>query len=365
MMLNLGQIVATVQRNCHISDAHYAGDFTMCIFLLKMREFYRWENQIPFSGALPRADVGQWMQEREQMWEGMETSAFEPLTLGAARFDPFDADSINRTLVPQGYVYSAGYGRFNKPHFFLGALQREERRDGYTVYVSTCEYARDLVAPPAMLQNGNIYLRQESLRRYLWERIEEWQWNRNNEAMARALACYGFDVEARAGTRAPVAAESHMDEFLDRMTLVETESAILHEVGEALAGERLGAAWHELLATLSRTKGELMARAARDILADCLSTLPRLVERENRAALHFYFANFQGMRRHLFPQAVAAYQRWIENHDIQALHRAIQDGAQHWHNTTQQMLALHQRHGAESGAAIENLLEPLPTHTAH
>ncbi len=365
MTLNLGQIVATVQRNCHISDAHYAGDFTMCIFLLKMREFYRWENQIPLSGSLPRADVGQWMQEREQLWEGMETSAFEPLTLGAARLDPFDAEGINRALVPQGYVYSAGYGRFNKPHFFLGALQRAEQREGCTVYVSTCEYARDLVAPPAMLQNGNIYLRQESLRRYLWERIEEWQWNRNNEAMARALACYGFDVEARAGTRAPVTAESHMDEFLDRMTLVETESAILHEVGEALAGERLGPAWHELLTTLSRTKGELMARAARDILADCLSTLPRLVKDQNNAALHFYFANFQGMRRHLFPQVLTAYRRWAENQDLEAFRRAIQDGAQHWHETTQQMLALHRRHGPKSGAAIENLLEPLPTHTAH
>jgi hypothetical protein len=45
-MLNLGQVVATVQKNCHISDAQYAGDYTLCIFLLKMREFYRWENQI-------------------------------------------------------------------------------------------------------------------------------------------------------------------------------------------------------------------------------------------------------------------------------------------------------------------------------
>ena len=365
MMLNLGQIVATVQRNCHISDAHYAGDFSLCIFLLKMREFYRWENQIPLSGALPRADVGQWMQEREQLWEGMETSAFEPLILGATRFDPFDADAINRTLVPQGYVYSAGYGRFNKPHFFLGALQREERRDGYTVYVSACEYARDLVAPPAMLQNGNIYLRQESLRRYLWERIEEWQWNSTNEAMARALACYGFNAQARTGARSSIAAEKGVEEFLDRMTLVETESAILHEVGEALAGEHLGAAWHEMLATLSRSRSELMARAARDILADCLSTLPRLLERADSAALHFYFANFSGMRRHLFPQAQAAYYRWVEDGDIQVLHRLAHDGAQHWLGTTQQMLKLHQHHGTASAAAIENLLEHPPLPTTH
>jgi len=341
-MLNVGQVVATVQKNCHISDAQYAGDYTLCIFLLKMREFYRWENQIPFTGALPREAVGKWMQEREQLWEDVESSTLESLNLGGGSLDPFDADSVNRILVPQGYVYSAGYGRFNKPHFFLGTLQRQEKRDGYTVYVSTCEYARDLVAPPAMMQNGKIYLRQESLRRYLWERIEEWRLNRNTDAVARVLSYYDF--------------EHDLNGSLDRMTEVETESVILHEVGEALASEKLGDAWHTLLSDLSRTKGELMARAARDILADCLSTLPRLIEQENNPALHFYFASFSGMRRSLFPGAMSAYHRWAENGDIESLRQLVHDGTKYWLETTRKMLELHRRFGTESGAAVENLL---------
>lgn len=345
-MLNFGQVVATVQKNCDISDAQHAGDYTLCIFLLKMREFYRWENQIPFTGALPRVEVGRWMQEREQRWEGMASSAFEPLTLGDIRLDPFDADGINRTLVPHGYVYSAGYGRFSKPHFFLGALQRQERRDGFTVYVSTCEYARDLVAPPAMMQNGKIYLRQESLRRSLWERIEEWRLNRGTAAMARALACYDIDRD--------------LDASLDRMTEAETESVVLHEVGEALAGEHLGEAWHEMLADLSRSKGELMARAVRDILADCLSTLPRLIAHGNEPALHFYFASFSGMRRHLFPEAMAAYLRWAGDGDGEALQRLVRAGAPRWLDTARRMLELHRRFGTESGPAIEGLLEHPP-----
>ena len=113
-----------------------------------------------------------------------------------------------------------------------------------------------------------------------------------------------------------------------------------------------------------------MARAARDILADCLSTLPRLADRADSAALHFYFANFSGMRRHLFPQALAAYHRWVEDGDIQVLQRLVQDGAQHWLGTTQRMLTLHQQHGAASAAAIEhlleeNLLQQPSTQTAH
>jgi len=138
-MLNIGQLVATVQKNCHISDAQFAGDYSLCIFLLKMREFYRWENQISFMGSLPRAEVGEWMQEREQLWEDMAAHAFEFLNLGDDSLDPFDTEAINRELVPQGYVYSAGYGRFNKPHFFLGTLQRQEQREGHTIYISTCE----------------------------------------------------------------------------------------------------------------------------------------------------------------------------------------------------------------------------------
>jgi len=345
-MLNLGQVVTSVQKNCHISDAQYAGDYTLCIFLLKMREFYRWENQIPFTGTLPRNEVGTWMHEREQLWEGMVSSGFEPLNLGQDRFDPFDTDAINHVLVPQGYVYSAGYGRFNKPHFFLGALHRKERRDGYTVYVSTCEYARDLVAPPAMMQNGKIYLRQESLRRYLWERIEESRLNRNSETMTRALAYYDFEFD--------------LDASLDRMTEAETESVILHEVGEALAGELLGAAWHEMLADLSRTKGEILARAVRDILADCLSTLPRLIESGNEPALHYYFAIFSGMRRHLFPEAMTAYLHWAVDGDVQPLLQLVHDGKQRWLETAHKMLELHHRFGTESGLAIENLLEHPP-----
>jgi len=41
---------------------------------------------------------------------------------------------------------------------------------------------------------------------------------------------------------------------------------------------------------LSASKAELYVRAARDHLADCLVTLPALLEREDHAALHYYFA---------------------------------------------------------------------------
>jgi hypothetical protein len=344
-MLNISQIAAAVQTNCHISDAQFAGDYTLCVFLLKMREFYRWENRIPLTGVLPRETVGRWMQEREQMWERLEASEFLPVMPDAVSYDPFDAAGINRELVPQGYVYSAGYGRFGKPHFFLGTLVRQETRNGISIFISAGEQARDLVAPPAMLQNGVIYLRQESLRRFLWERVEEWRWNRGNDAMARAMASYDFEHDTEAA--------------LSRMTEVETESVILHEVGEALAERQLGEAWPRMLADLARSRAEIVARAVRDILADCFSTLPGLIERDHPAALHFYFANLGGMRRHIFPEAMAAYRRWQEG-EVTALAALVRAEAPRWLATAQQLLALHRQYGADAGPAIEALFEHAP-----
>lgn len=344
-MLNLGELVSTVQRNCHISDAQYAGEYTLCVFLLKMREFYRWEHRIPFAGVLPSEEIGRWMQERERMWETLETRPFESLALPGLQVDPFDTATINRALLPQGHVYSAGIGRFNKPHFFLGALQHSEQREGVTIHVSRREYARDLVAPPAMMLDNIIYLRQESLRRFLWERIEEWRLNNKNEAMSRAIADYGFDDD--------------LDAALDRMTEAETESVVLHELGEAFADRRLGPAWPEMLAALARSKAEIQVRAVRDLLADCLSTLPGLIARNLGSALHFYFANFTDMRRQLFPEAMRAYHRWCDGNS-QALAHLVRDHTSRWLDTAHALLALHQKHGADTAAHIELFLDNPP-----
>ncbi|TAM47949.1 MAG: hypothetical protein EPN55_01275 [Gammaproteobacteria bacterium] len=342
-MLNIGQVVSTVQKNCHIADAQSAGDLTLCIYLLKMREFYRWENDIPLTRQLAKEDVGQWLQEREQMWQHLESNGFEPIPLERGPSDPFDADAVNRELVPQGYVYSGGYGRFCKPQFFLGNLVTKETRNGFTVYISSCEYARDLEAPPAMLQGRTIFVRQESVRRYLWEKVEESRWNKNNEAMHRALACYPFELDA--------------EQALDRMMHNETESIVLHELGEGTAGEMLGPDWERMLGGLSRSKAEIMARAVRDNYADCLATLPALVETRNDASLHFYFATFGGMRRHLFPEALAAYRRWCADGDLDPLRQLARTGQARWRETAERMLALYRQDENRAPAEIARLLD--------
>jgi hypothetical protein len=101
-----------------------------------------------------------------------------------------------------------------------------------------------------------------------------------------------------------------------------------------------------------------MIRAVRDILADCLSTLPALLAANNTASLHFYFANFTGMRKHLFPEAMAAYQRWVKENDIGVLRKLVDEGQRRWLDTARTLLALYKDKGQDAAAAIENLLEP-------
>src|SRR3546814_16641780 len=73
-----------------------------------------------------------------------------------------EADDINRELIPQGLVYSSGLGHFRKPHFVLAELKRAEIRDGVQVLVAGCEYARDLIAPPAAMRGDRKSTRLNS-----------------------------------------------------------------------------------------------------------------------------------------------------------------------------------------------------------
>src|SRR5690606_30665693 len=120
--------------------------------------------------------------------------------------------------------------------------------------------------------------------------------HRANTAMARVRTWYGFDRD--------------LESALARMTENETETMILHELGEGLAGRLLGDDWDQMLAGLARSEAEIMARAVRDLVADCLYTLPALIDRENVPGIDFYFATFGGMRKYLFPEAVDAYARF-------------------------------------------------------
>jgi len=325
-MFNIGQLSQTVQHNCYVSDALHAGKYSLCIFLLKMREYYRWENDFPLSKILEKKDVGDWMVARESAWQDIEEENYKSLQLPGGEYDPFDADAINKELIPHGYIYSSGLGVFNKPHFFLAELTAVETHGDVTVYTSDWEYARDLVAPPAMTRENAVFVRQEPLRRMIWEKIEEWMWKKDPDTpMGRLLA--------------PYLEQPFWEQALDHFSTNEIHNITLHEIGEAEAGKLLGPVWEKMLLELPRSSTEFKIRAVRDHLADALKTLPAIINQQNSKSLHFYLANFTGLRKALFPELVNAYQQWVNDEDWKVLDNSLQRNQDRWMDMAQQIMS--------------------------
>ena len=333
----------TVQNNCHISDAQYAGNYTLCIYLLKMREFFRWEKRYPYGASLANDEIGGWLTEREMLWNDLEDREFDDLDINGVQVDPFETRKVNQLINEQGLVYSGGFGLHSKPVFFLAELEQQQTYDDYTLYVSSRELARDLAAPPGMALDKCVFIRRESLRRFIWEKIEESAWHQQENPLARALSFYDF--------------KNHPEESLDQMTNTEVDTILQHEIGEIKAGQLLGDDWEAMLAAMPRSQAEIMLRAIRDHIADTVSTLPQLIKNDVPAQMHFYFANLGSMRKVIFPSLMEAYREWYEHNDVSPIRKIINKGEKHWIKLAQSILDLHRKHGAQSYSKMETLIK--------
>lgn len=333
-------LIERVQHNCHLSDAHHARDYSLCIYLLKMREFYRWEQGFALGQSLAKGPLGEWLTARENHWEQIQGKDFQPMELSGTRYLPFDSDAINTRLVDEGLIYSGGYCGA-KPHFFLAELERVERYEGASIYISGRELARELTAPPAMSLGNSIFLRRESLRRMIWEMLEEWGWQDPHRAIARAAAFYNFDDDLQAA--------------LDAITADELDTLLQHELGELAIGRELGPEWEAMLAALPRSRAEFQLRAIRDHLVDCSRTLPWLMDEGRDAALHFYFANFTTMRRELFPALENAYQSWLQGDNGKLLRETVKRGAEQWRTQAECALVTYRKVGDNAAELIPRL----------
>lgn len=318
--------IDAVQRNCHIADARHAGDLPLCSYLLQMREFCRWSiGQAP-GQPLPRETVGAWLTEREALWDGLEDEPLQPLAFDGRLHDPFDTAGLNAALAPHGLLYGAGLVGPGRPVFFVGERREAGWLDAASdeaadeparpappsdttdpplrLLVAGTEFARTLLAPPAALSPGDdagptIVLRLQSLQRWLWEGFEAWSLRRSPGAYARLMAQLGVHDETGFALAVP------------RLTASVRAMLVLHEVGEARCGSALGPRWSAMRNAMRDDRlADARLRALRDGLADCSVTLPRLIDRGDDAALHFWFAHFDGLREAQCPDLPQAYEAW-------------------------------------------------------
>jgi hypothetical protein len=342
----LDALVAAVQTNCHIGDARHATELPLCIYLLQMREFYRWESALAFDDELDRDALGAWLAQREALWSSREAQAFVALPFGGREFEPLDAPALNAELAAHGLFYGAGLVSADRPVFFLARLEAQQQRgDGLQVQVCGSELARGLFAPPAALQGGrSVVLRRESLARWLWEKFEAFSVRRTDAAFAALVDLYAAHDSAA------------FVRVLPRLVDDLCETLLLHETGEYRAGQWLEPGWAQMRLGLASRRTDLHVRAVRDHIADFEVTLPALLEASSDAALHFWFANYEGVREQLFPSLAAAYAAWRGGDRGRALRRAAGSGLAHFRALAEQVLALHRRLGHRAGPAIETLL---------
>jgi hypothetical protein len=341
------RFIAAVQASCDAADARHAADLPLCTYLLQMREFYRWEAGRPFGASLSRDEVGAWIAEREALWDRVQDEPYRPPIIGGTAFDPFDTRGINAALAPHGLLYGAGLVGAQRPVFFVAALHDRQDRDGVEVVVAGRELARGLLALPAALADEHglpqIVLRRDALARWCWQRYEAFT--------LRPAAAGAFAAVVRA-----LGLDRGFDAALPRWLDLQAELALLHELGELQVGRRLGPGWGDMLLALPTRRGELLARALRDQLADLGHTLPVLLERGEELALHAWFAAYDGHREQLFPGLAGAYGAWRGGDGGAALRAACAVGLSHFEQLADELLARHAQGGAVAGAAVEALL---------
>ena len=328
----LDDLAAAVQRNCDLADAVHAQDLSLCTYLLQMREFFRWERGLALDRLPDRGEVGRWIATRESLWEalaGQADPSFAQLPI-ASGLDAFDEAAANERLDEFGLIYAAGLGRFRRPEFVLAERIESHAREGATIVVTGREHARGMNPPMAASRGDQVLVRRDVLRRWLGTRLELSQQRPSAEGLCAAVDAWRVDDD-REGA-------------LERIATAETETLILHELGERRAAALLGPQWEQMLAALDDPRSEIVARAIRDLFADCESTLPTLLERDERASIHFWFANLEGMRGLLAPELRAGYLRWRSDGPAgpgvaAALAEAVQAQREHWLARAREMLA--------------------------
>ncbi|MBU2646288.1 hypothetical protein KKI24_16395 [bacterium] len=332
----------TVQRNCDRVDAENAQSFGLCIYLLRMWDYYRWWHSLALSAHVANEKILPWIGDVEEYWESIEGESFSDLLLEGQSFDPFRTREINEILNPKQLVYSGGLSYGGIPMFFLAKLDKIELVEGFKVVISTDEIARGLYGFPAMLQEKTIFIRKEALRNMVWSRYEEWQFKKRDNSMGRAFTFYDFSANP--------------EQALNQMVENELKTLILHEVGEGKLKAALGEEWGEMLIDFAYSKTEIVARAVKDLAADCLMTLPSLLETNQQSSIHFYFANFSDMRKTLFPELLEAYHNWVQGADMSGLTQLIDKGRTKWQKTGEDILDLYREKGQAAGESINKLV---------
>jgi hypothetical protein len=316
--MDMEKLKEQVKLNCTISDARFWGYYSICGLLMRLRELYRSEKSLMPWDKTHGEGISEWIAATEGQWKSLEHEDFRPIEIRGAVYDPFDADGLNALLNQEGFVYGGGFGRFNKPTFFLARLERKRELYDYLIYYSGQEICRDLSTSVAMLQGRCIFMRLEALKTLLWDKLQELQGRRYGGLLKQAFSSRGIE-----GREPPEALNDKIDALCSEVS----ELFVLHETGEAFEDEHSDE-WFEILRGNTDRAVEFYVRGVKDLLADTSEKGPLryIIEKRNESLLNFHMAFLDGIRKEIFPEIMNAFQNIADGGDWSLLEDARRTG---------------------------------------
>jgi hypothetical protein len=308
-----------IKLNCTISDAHFWGYYSICGLLLRLRELYRNEQSLLPWDEIPRGHISDWIASTEAQWKSLEHESLRPLEIGDRLYDPFEVDGLNDLLSGQGLVYGGGYGRFNKPTFFLARLLGSEERGDYRIYYAGKELCRDLSASVAMLQGRCVFMRLDALRMLLWDKLQELHSRKFGGVLKEAFSSYGIE--------GPSLSPEDLSVKIDSLASHLSDLFILHELGEAFEDEYADE-WLSILSHNQDRATEFYVRGIKDLLADTSEKGPlkQITNSMDIPLLNFYMVFMDGIRKEIFPEMVHAFQAFVEGREWSLIEHARKKG---------------------------------------
>jgi hypothetical protein len=306
-----------VLHNCTISDARFAGHYSVCGLALRLRDLYKWEKGLEPWAEEDATVLLEWIGRKQEKWEELALQDFRFLDINGTSYDPFDVRGINAALEPYGLLYGAGYVHGLKPTFFLARLKEARQVDGCQVHIVGQELARDLLTVPALSQEGHVLVRSESAKLFLWNQIFFIR-KSGRDALLVALNALGLGESDLKDPRTSLPA----------LADGEIESYIYHELGEIRDPVFERATWQDVIATFPHTPVELLARAAKDMLADTneYGRLRYIIRQRKTASLALYVAFLDGLRKALFPELGEAFRQFAKTGNWRIVEEARMSG---------------------------------------
>jgi len=318
-MFDLKDIKAQVQRNCEISDARYAGNYSVCGLFLQLRDLYKWEKGLDPWIETESRKLLDWIDEKEQQWDRLSKKNLAKICISDIAYDPFDVSAINRVFMPQGFFYGGGYARGLKPTFFIGKLKEKKEISGCTVCVIDHEFARDLFTSPSLVQDDCIIFRHEVAMSSFWDKI--FYVNKSSRsALDFGLKHYGLSLKN----------PKQIQLNLAKIVAEESKRYIFHELGEIQDMVFNRDLWREIISCYPHSPVELLARSVKDLLADTSENGPLryFVKKNKNASLGFFVAFLDNFIKVLFPEIFSAFNTFIKTDEWGFIEEALEKGHQ-------------------------------------